>query len=74
MLEKIKSNYIFKIVFSYIEEKQKLKLVKFNKKIKGELTITLLNYKLLSGKYIINEPKERAKEYSSFTDDLVFEG
>ena len=50
MLKKIKSIYISKIVFSYIEEKQKLKVVKFNKKIQEILTITLINYKLLSGK------------------------
>ena len=74
MLKKIKSIHISKIVFSYIEEKQKLKVVKFNKKIQEILTITLINYKLLSGKYIINEPNGLAKEYNSFTDDLIFEG
>ena len=33
MLENVKSSYFAKIVFSFIDEKQKLKLVKRNKNI-----------------------------------------
>ena len=33
MLESIKSSYFTKIVFSYVDEKQKLKLVKYNKSL-----------------------------------------
>ena len=34
MLENIKSSYFVKIVFSYVNEKKKLKLVKYNKSSK----------------------------------------
>ena len=33
MLENIKSSYFVKIVFSIVDEKKKLKLIKYNKKL-----------------------------------------
>ena len=54
MLRKIRSKYITKNIFSYINEKTKLNLIKFNKKLQKELFIKILNYQILSGRYIQN--------------------
>jgi len=41
MLEYVKSSYILKIVFSYADEKQKLKLVKYNKSLQKKININI---------------------------------
>ena len=41
MLENIKSYYIVKIVFKYIDENQKLKLVKYNKSLQKNIDINV---------------------------------
>ena len=74
MLENIKSYYIVKIVFEYIDEKQKLKLVKYNKSLQKKLGINIINYKLFTGKYIIYESKRIGKEYYGYDNTLRFEG
>ena len=61
MLDLINSYYITKIVFSYANEGQKLKIVKYTKNLQKDLDITILNYKLFKGKYIIYEKKEMEK-------------
>ena len=57
MLKNIKSHYIIKIFFLYVDEKHKLKLVKYNKNLQKNIDISLINYKLFTGKYIIYESK-----------------
>ena len=73
MLENIKSSYIVKIVFSYIYEKKKLKLVKFNKSLQRKIDININNYIHFKGKYIIYELNGIGKEYDD-NDELIFEG
>ena len=58
MLKKIKSIYFSLNVFTYLEERRKLKLIRYNKKYQNLLGISLINYKLLSRKYIIYEGKD----------------
>jgi hypothetical protein len=55
MLENIKSPNIMKKVFNHIYEENKLKLIKFNKRLQNILNITIMNYQQLSGRYIILE-------------------
>ena len=74
MLENIKSLYFIKIVFSYLEEERKLKLIKYNKKAQELIEINLFNYKIFSGRYILYEENGKAKEYSCYNDNLLFEG
>ena len=52
ILNKISSNYILKRVFSYLYERNKLDLIKYNNSLKNKIDIKLLNYKLYSGKYM----------------------
>ena len=73
MLKNIKSLYFIRRIFSYIDEKHKLKLVKYNKSFQDIIDISLINYKFLSGKYIIYENKN-GKEYKGYDNQLLFEG
>ena len=73
-MKNVKSTFIVKKVFSIANEKVKLELIKYNKRIQNILNIKLLNYKLFSGKYIIYSTKGVGKEYDAYTDDLIYEG
>ena len=55
MLKNIKSDFFNKILFSYIDEGPKLKLIKCNKSLQNILNKSIINYKYFSRKYIIYE-------------------
>ena len=74
MMKNIKSSYFIKIIFDYLNEKIKLKIVKYNKALKDIIDIQLLNYKLFTGKYLIYETNGIGKEYDNNNDGLLFEG
>ena len=62
MLKNVKSSYFLRIILSFMKEKQKLKLIKYNKRLQENMNISLINYKIFSGKYIIYEQKGKGKE------------
>ena len=74
MLKNIKSTYFSKLILSFINEKQKLLLIKYNKSIQKAININLTNYKLISGKYIEYESNGKIKEYYLYSDNLAYEG
>ena len=74
MLNNIKSYYITKIIFTFMDEKQKLKIIKYNKSLQKNININIINYKFYSGKYIIYESNRIGKEYNGKDDRLIFEG
>ena len=74
MLQNIKSSYFIKLIYTFIEEAQKLKLVRYNKSLQKNLNISLNNYKFISGRYIIYESNGFGKEYDGEDDTLKFEG
>ena len=79
MLEKLrehseKPTFFLKFLFSYVNERTKLNLVRYNKKEQKNLNISLINYKFYNGKYLVLEEEEKVKEYDGFTDKLIFEG
>ena len=74
MLKNIKSLYFIQMIFSYTEEGQKLKLIRYNKSFQKNLDISLINYKFFAGKYAIYEPNGILKEYDGNDDKLLFEG
>ena len=53
MLGKIQSTEFIKKLFDNIEEKTRLKLVKYNKELKKKLEINIDTFKEISGKYIV---------------------
>ena len=74
MLQNIKSYYFIKLIYTFVEEAQKLKLVKYNKRIQKNLDISIINYKFFSGRYLIYEKNGIWKEYYGEDDTLRFEG
>ena len=42
MLKNVKSSYFSIIVFSYVNEKQKLKLVTYNKSLQKQINISII--------------------------------
>ena len=73
-MKKIKSSFILTKVFSIVNEKIKLDLIKYNKRMQNTLNIKLLNYKLFSGKYIVYSKNGVGHEYDAHNDKLIFEG
>ena len=76
MLKKIKSSYITKLLFIYINEKQKIKLVRYNKSIQNNINLSIINYnyKYFIGKYIIYESNGIGKVYYGYDNALKFKG
>ena len=73
MMKEIKSSFITKRIILYIDEKRKLKLLKYCKNIRNQIGIDLIYYKLFQGKYIIYEEKGKGKEYDD-NNRLIYEG
>ena len=73
MLKNIRSTYFIKNLFLYIDEKKKLKLVKYNTSFQKIINITLNNYIHFQGKYINKGLNGKVKEYS-YIDELLYEG
>ena len=73
MLENSKSIYFIKKLFTFVDEKTKLDIIKYNKNMQNIMDINLINYKFYSRKYIVYEKNGNGKEYY---DDgkLRFEG
>ena len=74
MLDSIKSIYFLKMVFSYLDDRRKLELIKYNKIFKNQLNINIIYYKLYSKKYLIFDAKRKVKEYDKNNGNLIFEG
>ena len=70
----IKSKYIIKDIFSYINNKQKLGLISYNKQLQKIIGVDINDYKKASGKYRIIEKNGEGKEYVLNTNILLFEG
>ena len=63
-LKNIKSKYIIIFIFSFLEEKRKLEIIKYCKNIQNLLDIKLINYKFFSKKHILYELNGKVKEYN----------
>ena len=74
MLKNVKSSYFTQLIFSDISEGRKLKILKHNKSLQGEMKINLINYKFFSKRYIIYEPNRKGREYYGYDDSLIYEG
>ena len=74
MLQKIRSTYFYKKIFIHIDDKIKLDLLKYNKSLQKQLDISLNDYRIFSGKYIIYEGKGKGKIYNGYSHKLIFEG
>jgi len=73
MLKNVKSSYFLRVLFSFTNEKQKLKLIKYNKSLQRNIDINLINYKIFSGRYIIYEQNRNGKE-CDYDSHIIYEG
>ena len=73
MLTNIKSSFFIQMLFSYIEDINKLGIVKYNRTIQNMIKINLIDYKLFTGKNIIYDSKNYGKEYD-IKGILLYEG
>ena len=70
----VKSFYIIEKIFSILSEKKKLNMIIYNKKLQKKFNINIDNYKAISGKIHIGERNGIGKEFSLYTNILLFEG
>ena len=70
----IKSKYCIIFIFSYLNEKRKLEIIKYHKNLQNMLDIKLINYKFYADNQIIYESNGKVKEYNLYFDKLKFEG
>ena len=73
-LRDIKSSYIIERIFSFLNEKEKLKMIIYNKELQKLCSICTEDYEKKSGKYRIGEKNGKGKEYIINTNILIFEG
>ena len=74
MLKNIKSTYFIQLVFTYVDDKPKLKLIKYNKSLRKIIDIYIGHYIYFSGKYTVYESNGIGKVYDGYNDTLIFEG
>jgi len=70
----IKSSFIIKNIFSFLNEKQKLNMIIYNNKLQKIFLVDIRDYKKISKKYRIGEKNGKGKEYIIDTNRLIFEG
>ena len=70
----IKSPEILKKILSYLEYRNKLRLVSHNKQIQKKLKLSINDYKNESKREIIGERNGKGKEYKLGANILIFEG
>ena len=70
----IESLYILKDIFSLLSEKQKLKIIIYNKELQKKLEINIEDYKKIRGIYREGEKNGKGKEYYISTKIMIFEG
>ena len=73
-LKDIKSAFIIKEMFYFLNEKQKLNIIIYNKQLQNICGFDIEDYKKISGKYKIIEKNGFGKEYQLYTNRLIFEG
>ena len=73
MWRKIKSIFILKKIFNYVDSHIKYRTIKYNKNFQAKFGLTLIDFKRFSGRYIIKE-YDKIKEYNSYNNKLIFEG
>ena len=74
MLEKIKSKFILKQVFSFLNFVPRLKFLLYNKNLYNKIGISPDELKYYNQKYIKYESDAMAKEYNRATGKIIYEG
>ncbi len=72
-LNSIKSKYILLQIISFLIEREKLEIFKYNKQLQNKLNINIYDYKRFSRKYKVEGINGKGKEYYD-NCKLAFEG
>ena len=70
----IRSFYNIKMIFSYLEYKQKLNMIIYNKHLQKIFGVNIKSYEKISERYKIGEKNGKGREYTIKGNSLVFEG
>ena len=73
MLTKIRSFFILKKIFTFVDNKVKFNLVVHNKKIQKILGLNIYDFRIFSGNYK-KEKNNKTIEYNSVNRQIIFEG
>ena len=73
-LRDINSSFIIKRIFSFLDEKQKLKMIVFNKGLQKMFLKSIEDYKRKIRKYKIGAKNGKGKEYILYSIIFIFEG
>ena len=73
MLDNIKSEFFIKNIFSIVNINLKFKLAKYNKILQNKLELDLIDYRMMSSRYIEYDSNGIGKEYNS-ENKLIYEG
>ena len=73
-LRDIKSSDTLKGIFSFLDERQKLNMLIYNKELQNKLLVNIEDYKKTSGKYKIGDKNGKGKEFILNTNKLIFDG
>ena len=72
--EDIKSKYNIQQIFSFLNKKQILKMIIYNKHLKEILNIIIQDYIEASKKFKIGEKNGKGKEYGIYTNQILYIG
>ena len=73
-LKGIRSEYIVSEVFSFLNEKRKLNMIFYNKKLQNLLKADIKDYKKMFGTYKIEDENGKERVYLLQTNRLIFVG
>ena len=73
-IKNIKSTFFIPQIFSFINDKVKLKILQRNKYYQNLIGVSIINYKILSQRCVEYRSDGKVKEYSLYNDQLIFEG
>ena len=74
LIRDISSSYIFNRIFSFLEQKQKLNMIIYNKQWQKKIGVNIQDYKKASDRYKIGGKNGKGSEYAKYTNKLLFEG
>ena len=74
MLFGIHSTYIISDIFSFLDIKERLKVIKYNKSLQSKLGFNLDFFKKISGRYLLIEEVNFGKEFTLDNNILVYIG
>ena len=73
MFNKISSSFILKKIFNFLDNKIKYNTVVHNKKLQKKLGLNLIDFRIFSGRYKIEEDGKTI-EYNSYNNQIIFKG